>query len=86
MLRPVVNDAWQLRRAQQDALLSAFGLGDGPRPELFLMAQAALSLLAAAGSDQPFAVVADDVQWLDAQSQEASNCAAWTSLRRTRFR
>jgi hypothetical protein len=71
MLRPVLGDAGKLRPAHQDALLSAFGLGERPRPELFLVAQAALDLLAAVGSEQPVAVVADDVQWLDPQSQEA---------------
>jgi hypothetical protein len=71
MLRPVLRDAGKLRPAHQDALLSAFGLGDRARPELFLVAQAALGLLAALGSDQPVAVLADDVHWLDPQSQEA---------------
>jgi tetratricopeptide (TPR) repeat protein len=71
MLRPVLGDAAKLQPAHQHALLSAFGLGDGPRPELFGVALAALNLLAAVGSRQPVAVVADDVQWLDPQSQEA---------------
>jgi hypothetical protein len=71
ILRPVLGDIGKLPRARQHALLSAFGLGDGPRPELFLVALAALNLLAAAGVEQPVAVVADDVQWLDPQSQEA---------------
>ena len=71
MLRPVLGDAGKLRPANQDALLSAFGLGDRARPELFLVAQAALDLLAAVSLEQPVAVVADDVQWLDPQSQEA---------------
>lgn len=71
MLRPVLGDAGKLQPPHRDALLSAFGLGDGPRPELFGVALAALNLLAAAGVVQPVAVVADDVQWLDPQSQEA---------------
>jgi hypothetical protein len=71
VLRPVLTDAGKLRPTHRDALLSAFGLGDGTRPELFGVAQAALGLLAAIGSAQPVAVLADDVQWLDPQSQEA---------------
>jgi len=71
MLRPVLRDAGKLRPAHREALMSAFGLGDRARPELFLIAQAALDLLAAVGLEQPVAVVADDVQWLDPQSQEA---------------
>jgi hypothetical protein len=71
MLRPVLGDIGKLPRAREHALLSAFGLGDGPRPELFLVALAALNLLAAVGLEQPVAAIADDVQWLDPQSQEA---------------
>lgn len=70
MLRPVLDRAERLRPVHRRALLSAFGLSDGPRPELFLTAMAAVNLLAAASADQPVLVLADDVQWLDPQSQE----------------
>jgi hypothetical protein len=70
MLRPILGHARQLRPAHEDALLSAFGLGDGPPPELFGVSLAALNLLAAVGMARPVAVIADDVQWLDPQSQE----------------
>ena len=71
MLRPVLRYTAALRPAHRHALMSAFGLGDGPAPELFLVAQAALDLIAAASPERPAAVVVDDVQWLDPPSQEA---------------
>jgi hypothetical protein len=71
MLRPVLGTAQRLRPAQRSALLSAFGLADGPRPEPFLVALAALNLVAAVAFEQPAAVLADDVQWLDPQSHQA---------------
>jgi hypothetical protein len=71
LLRPVVQTAaGQVRPAHRRALQVAFGLEDGPPPEPFLIALAAAGLLAAAGADRPVAVLADDVQWLDPQSQE----------------
>jgi len=71
LLRPVLRAARrQLRPAHRRALLAAFGLEDGPPPEPFLIALAAVNTLAAIGADRPVAIVADDVQWLDPQSQE----------------
>jgi hypothetical protein len=71
LLRPVLAEAQRLRPAHRDALLSAFGLAEGPRPELFLVALAAVNLLADIACQQPVAVLADDVQWLDPQSHQA---------------
>ena len=71
LLNPILNTAQQLRPAHRDALWSAFGLAEGPRPELFLVATAAVNLLAAAASEQPVVVLADDVQWLDPPSHQA---------------
>jgi len=71
LLRPLLRAAReQLKPAHRRALLAAFGLEDGPPPEPFLIALAAVSLLAAAGAERPVAVLADDVQWLDPQSLE----------------
>ena len=75
VMRPVTGPVTgaarqQLRPAHRRALLAAFGLADGPPPEPFLIALAAVSLLAAAGAERPVAVLADDVQWLDPQSLE----------------
>src|SRR5260370_18427554 len=70
ILRPVLRSASQLRPAHNTALPPAFGLADGPRPELFQIALAAVNLLAAVAAEQPVAILVDDVQWLDQQSQE----------------
>ncbi len=71
LLRPVQASVRDLPPAQRDALLTAFGLLDGPRPELFLIAVAAANLVVSAAADRPVVVLADDVQWLDTQSQGA---------------
>ncbi|MCT9934719.1 AAA family ATPase [Planotetraspora sp. A-T 1434] len=71
LLRPLLPSVTRLPAGQRDALLSAFGLAEGPRPEPFLIALAAVNLLAAAAADQPIAILADDVQWLDPQTHEA---------------
>jgi hypothetical protein len=70
ILRPVLRSASQLRPAHNTALQAAFGLAEGPRPELFQIGLAAVNLLAAVTAKQPVAVLVDDVQWLDQQSQE----------------
>jgi hypothetical protein len=71
ILKPLLGYATQLQPAHRDALMSAFGLGSGPRPESFLVTLAGLSLVAVASRKRPVAIVADDVQWLDPPSQEA---------------
>ena len=49
---------------------SALGLFDGPRPDLFLIAEAALSLLEQERRARPVLVAADDVQWFDPQTHQ----------------
>ena len=70
VLRPVLGATDRLSAAHRRALLTAFGLADGPRPELYLIALAAAGLVGSAADDRPTAVLVDDVQWLDPQSQE----------------
>jgi tetratricopeptide (TPR) repeat protein len=70
ILRPVLRSASELRPAHNTALQAAFGLAEGRRPELFQIALAAVNLLAAVAAKQPVAILLDDVQWLDQQSQE----------------
>ena len=70
VLRPALRSASELPSVYGTALRAAFGLAEGPRPELFQIALAAENLLADVAAKQPVAVLVDDVQWLDQQSQE----------------
>ncbi|MFI9757473.1 AAA family ATPase [Streptomyces sp. NPDC051963] len=70
MVAPVLDRASQLPRPERDALLTAFGLVEGPPPEPCLIDLAVVDLLAAVAADRPVLVLADDVQWLDRQSHE----------------
>ena len=56
---------------QRDALQVAFGLQAGAVPDRFLVALAALDLLAAMAEREPLAIVVDDAQWLDEASCQA---------------
>jgi predicted ATPase len=70
LLRPVLGATELITATHRRALLAAFGLADGPSPELYLIALAAVSLVGAVGAERPVAVLIDDLQWLDPQSQE----------------
>jgi tetratricopeptide (TPR) repeat protein len=70
MLRPVLDSVSLLPRVEREALLPALGLAEGPPPEPYLIALAVVNLLASVSADQPIAVLADDMQWLDPQTHE----------------
>jgi len=70
LLRPILGIATQLPEGQRRALSSAFGADDGAQPERFMIALAALNLLADAAARAPVLIVVDDVQWLDRPTQE----------------
>jgi len=55
---------------QQAALRTAFGLSSDDAPDHFLVALAALSLLAEVAEEQPLLCLVDDAQWLDTASRQ----------------
>jgi tetratricopeptide (TPR) repeat protein len=70
ILTPLIDRSDALPRRQREALWTALGQFDGPAPDLFLIAEAALNLLTNASQERPVLVIADDVQWFDSQSDQ----------------
>jgi hypothetical protein len=73
LLRPLLPGISGLPGPQRGALSTALGMtaASGAPPDPYLIALAVLSLLSDAAAMRPLTVLADDVQWLDMQSQEA---------------
>jgi DNA-binding CsgD family transcriptional regulator len=67
---PMLSQIDTLPEPQREALGIAFGLCVGNAPDPFLVALAALSLLAQIAEEQPLLCVVDDAQWLDAASAQ----------------
>ena len=65
LLRPVKDRTVELIPAQRAALDAAFGLTDGPAPDRFRIAMAALDLLSEVASETPLLLIAEDAHWLD---------------------
>jgi DNA-binding CsgD family transcriptional regulator len=70
LLQPFLGSLDKLPTPQRHALQAAFGMTDLATPELFLIALAALEMLAEAASRTPLLVVAEDAQWLDRPSSD----------------
>jgi DNA-binding CsgD family transcriptional regulator len=68
LLRPILALASALPEPQRQALEAAFGVTGEGRPDLFLVAMAALQILGQAGESVPVVACADDVHWLDRAS------------------
>jgi DNA-binding CsgD family transcriptional regulator len=66
LLRRRVEAMTQLPDPQRDALAAAFGLREGTAPDIFLIALAALNLLADAAVASPHVLIVEDAHWLDA--------------------
>ena len=70
MLRPLLGRAGQLPVRQRDALLAAFGQTDAAPTDLFLVALAALELLADAAMPTGLLVTVDDLHLVDHASTD----------------
>src|SRR4051795_9445016 len=67
---PMLDRLDALPEPQRAAVCVALGLSSGPAPERFLVALAALSLLAEVAAERPLVCFVDDAQWLDAASRQ----------------
>jgi DNA-binding CsgD family transcriptional regulator len=67
---PMIAHLDALPDPQQDALRAAFGLSSDDAPDRFLVALAALGLLAEVAEEQPLLCLVDDAQWLDTASRQ----------------
>jgi DNA-binding CsgD family transcriptional regulator len=65
LIHPVLDEAEALPERQRRALLTAFGMADGPAPEGLLIDLAVLGLLEEVAARQRLLLVVEDVQWLD---------------------
>jgi DNA-binding CsgD family transcriptional regulator len=71
LLRPVLTWLDRLPEPQRNALSAAFGVLDVPAPDPFMIALAALNLLACAAERVPLLLVVDEAQWLDPPTARA---------------
>jgi tetratricopeptide (TPR) repeat protein len=67
---PLLGRLGSLPEPQQRSLSTALGLAAGEEPDRFLVALAALTLMAEAAEEQPLLCVVDDAHWLDQASAQ----------------
>ncbi len=71
LLRPELTQLDLLPEPQRDALSAAFGMTDAQALDPFLVALAALNLLASAAERMPLLLIADQAEWLDPPTARA---------------
>ncbi len=70
LIHPVLDHTPALPPRQRTALLTAFGLAEGPTPDRLMVSLAVLGLLEESASRRRIVLIIDDVQWLDQSSLE----------------
>jgi DNA-binding CsgD family transcriptional regulator len=70
LLLPLLGGLDLLPAPQRRALETAFGIGQGDAPDLFLIGLATLGLVAERSAETPLLFVVDDAHWLDRPSSE----------------
>jgi GAF domain-containing protein/DNA-binding CsgD family transcriptional regulator len=70
LLLSLLDKIDRLSDPQRQALETAFELGTGDPPDLFLIALATLGLVSEATEEEPLLFVVEDAQWLDRPSAE----------------
>ncbi|GAB3046570.1 LuxR family transcriptional regulator [Intrasporangium mesophilum] len=70
LLLPFLDQRGELPEPQGRALDVAFGLADGPAPDLFLVGLATLGLLTESAARTPLLFLVEDAHWLDRSSAE----------------
>ena len=65
LIHPILGHAAALPPRQRIALMTAFGLEEGPAPDRLMVSLAVLGLLEEAASRRRLLLVIDDAQWLD---------------------
>jgi DNA-binding CsgD family transcriptional regulator len=71
LLRPELTQLDLLPESQRHAFSAAFGMTDAQAPDPFLVALAALNLLASAAERMPLLLIADQAEWLDPPTTRA---------------
>ena len=71
LLASVLDRLDRLPVPQRGALRTAFGIGEGPPPDRFMVGLGVLSLLSETAGEQPLLCLVDDQQWLDRASAQA---------------
>lgn len=70
LIHPVLDHTPALPPRQRTALLTAFGLAEGPTPDRLMVSLAVLGLLEESANRRRIVLIIDDVQWLDQSSLE----------------